>query len=111
MIGAHVPARPAINPRGAPPAEELGDPHLRSSTEVTGYRVEGADGPIGHVEDLLFDDTDWKLHAFVVDTGGSRLWPGPRVVISPESISKVSTRDSTIRVPLARSEVGAGAGR
>lgn len=107
--GVHVPARPAINPSGAPPAEELGDPHLLSSTEVTGYRVFGADAPIGRLEDVLFDDSDWRLRSLVVDTG--TYWPAERVLIAPDSITRVSTRDSTIRVSLVRSELETRAGR
>ena len=32
------------------------DPHLRSTSVVDGYRIQAADGEIGHVEDFIVDD-------------------------------------------------------
>ena len=45
---------------------DAADPRLRSSAEVSGYRIEAKDGSIGHIEDFLFDDGQkdkktWRL--------------------------------------------------
>src|SRR5690606_23430675 len=43
--------------------------HLRSSDEVLGYAVQGVNGLIGHVDDLLLDDATWRITGLLVDTG------------------------------------------
>lgn len=68
----------------APPADDAipqGDPNLRSAAEVSGYHVAAKDGEIGHIDDLLIDDTDWTLRFLVADT---RNWlPGRKVLVAP----------------------------
>jgi hypothetical protein len=60
---------------------ERGDPNLRSATEVTGYHVGARDGDIGHVDDFLIGEEDWRLRYLVVDT---RNWlPGRKVLAAP----------------------------
>ena len=59
---------------------ERGDPHLRSSREVTGYDVAARDGDIGHVHDFLFDPRSWQIVALVVDTHN---WLPDRLVLVP----------------------------
>jgi hypothetical protein len=68
---------------GAQPNE--GDPHLRSITTVTEYRLHATDGEIGHVEDFLVDDASWNIRFIRVDT--RNWWPGERVLISPRSVN------------------------
>lgn len=80
-----------------------GDPNLRSAKEVAGYHIEAADGDIGHVEDFLFDDADWSLRYFIVDT---RNWlPGRKVLISTDWIERVSWEGHKTYVALLREEV------
>ena len=50
------------------PAEEGGDVHLRSARDVRGYRVQGTDDAIGHVEDFIVDDETWQVRYLVIDT-------------------------------------------
>jgi hypothetical protein len=61
--------------------EERGDPHLRSTKEVAGYRIGAADGEVGHVEDFVVDDEEWAIRYVGVDT--SNWLPGKKVLISP----------------------------
>ncbi len=80
-----------------------GDPHLRSINEVCGYSIEVLDGNIGQVEDFVIDDTNWKLHYIIVDTGN---WlPGKKVLISPEWIKQVSWADRTVALDLTQEGV------
>lgn len=44
------------------------DPHLRSVAEVAGYHVHASDGDIGHVEDLLVEETGWGIRYLIIDT-------------------------------------------
>ncbi len=57
------------------------DAHLRSAPEIVGYHVsKRRDGPIGHIEDLLFDEESWAIRYVVMNT---RNWlPGKRSIIS-----------------------------
>ena len=61
--------------------EEAWDPHLRSTSEVTGYHIQALDGEIGHVEDFIIDDETWSIRYLVVDT--KNWWAGKRVLVSP----------------------------
>jgi hypothetical protein len=83
--------------------KEKGDPELRSTKEVLGYRIIARDGEIGHVEDFIIDDQDWIIRYIVVDT---RNWlPGRKVLVSPQWIEKASWADSEVRIDLSRKAV------
>ena len=80
-----------------------GDPNLRSAREVEGYRVAAKDGDIGHVEDFLVDDADWRLRFLVVDT---RNWlPGRRVLVSPAWVRGIDWADERIYVEAERDTI------
>ena len=82
---------------------DKGDPHLRSTKEVTGYRIEATDGEIGHVEDFILEDKDWVIRYMVVDT---KNWlPGRKVLISPQWIERVSWNEKKVHVDLSREAV------
>jgi hypothetical protein len=79
---------------------ESKDSHLRSTEAVTGYRIEAADGEIGHVEGFVLDDTDWNIRYIEVAT--RNWWPGKKVLVAPSWIKRVSWSDSTVYVGLSR---------
>ena len=79
---------------------ESADSHLRSSNEVIGYEIMATDGPIGNVENLVFDEKSWAIRYFVVDT---RKWlPGKHVLVAPAWISSVSWPEHEVYVKVAR---------
>ena len=85
--------------------EDRDDPHLRSANEVHGYAIAAQDGEIGSVKDFLFDDANWSLRYFVLDT---RKWlPGRKVLISTDWIESVSWETRTVGVAMLREEVRA----
>lgn len=85
------------------PSEQRGDPHLRSSKEVEGYRIHTRDAEVGHVEDFVVDDEDWVLRYVIVHT---RNWlPGKKVLVSPLWISGISWAESEVRVDLNGDEI------
>jgi len=45
-----------------------GDMHLRGKDEVVGYRIGAIDNDVGHMDDFLFDERDWKISHIVIDT-------------------------------------------
>jgi len=83
--------------------EESWDPHLRSTAAVSGYDIKALDVEIGHVEDFDIDDETWAIRYLVIDTQN---WlPGKKVLISPQSIERVSWDLSTIFVNLSRDAI------
>jgi uncharacterized protein YrrD len=82
---------------------DAADPHLRSSDEVRGYRIETSDGDIGHVEDFLFDERTWQIRFVVVDTQN---WlPGRLVLLAPQLITGIDWERRHVRVKVPREAV------
>jgi sporulation protein YlmC with PRC-barrel domain len=73
-----------------------GDVHLRSTNEITGYKVKASDGGIGDVEDFLIDDKTWKLDFMVADT--NNWFPGKKILLSPKWIKEIKWDISTVIV-------------
>jgi uncharacterized protein YrrD len=102
--GAYVPP-PAPNmatfpiPTEPPP----GEPQLRSCREIIGYSIEGRDGEIGEVDDLIINTTDWRISLIVVDTG---TWlTGRKVLLSPTEVTKISWSNNSLLVNLIREQI------
>ena len=96
----------AVPPLVPPPQaqaerEPRGDPHLRSTSEVTGYSIHATDGDIGHVDDFIVDDGGWSIRYVVV----SRSWLGKKVILSPEWIERVSWEERSVFVRLTREAI------
>lgn len=84
-------------------AEEKWDPNLRSSREVSGYKVGAEDGEVGHVDDFIIDGETWRIRYLVVDT---RNWlPGKRVLISPQWVERVSWGEQEVFVSQRRDTI------
>jgi hypothetical protein len=79
------------------------DPHLRSLAAVTGCHVQAKDGSIGHVENLMIDDSSWDIRYFIVDT--KNFWPGKRVLLSPHAVSEIDWLRHEVRLNLSRETV------
>ncbi len=56
---------------------------LRSLGEVIGYHIKAKDGQIGHIEDFIINDDDWKIRYMAVDT---RNFLSGRKVLLPLSV-------------------------
>ena len=82
---------------------ENGNPHLRSTQEVTGYDIHATDGDIGEVEDFIIDDTTWKIHFLVVETGN--WFSGKKVLISPQWIKDVKWQEQEVSINHSKDEV------
>jgi hypothetical protein len=79
------------------------DPHLRSAHGVTGYHIKATDGEIGHVKDMLVEDTDWSIHYLVIDT--TNWWPGKKVLISPASVHDINWTEELVNLDVSRQKV------
>lgn len=83
--------------------EEPGDPDLRSGKEVIGYHIGARDGAIGHVDEVIFEDSTWAIRYLAVDT---RNWlPGKKVLLAPQWIEEVSWERATVIVDLPRARI------
>jgi sporulation protein YlmC with PRC-barrel domain len=80
-------------------ATSLGDVHLRSAVEIHGYHIQGSDGAIGHVEDLVIDDETWAVRYLVIDT--SNWWFGKKVLVSPLWAEKISWAERNVYVDMS----------
>ena len=90
-------------PQHLEPPEKPADPHLHDSTELTGYHIHARDGDIGHVEDFILEEPDWKIRFLEVAT---RKWlPGKHVLIAPMWILGVDWGFRHVTVDLSREAI------
>lgn len=75
---------------------------LRTLNSLEGYSLRATDGDIGRVHDFCFDDDQWVVRYFVVDTGS---WLGRRVLVSPTAFVRADWDSSTIEVALTKEQV------
>jgi hypothetical protein len=74
---------------------------LRSVKRLRGQPIVAVDGAIGFIVDVYFDDRNWKVRYFVLDTG--RPMPRRQVLVSPSCF--VPGEHERIHVRLSRKEV------
>jgi hypothetical protein len=80
-----------------------GDPHLRSASEVKGYRLRTRDDEFGRVTDFVFDEGDWRIRYIVADT--SNWLPGKHVLVPTQWLSEIHWHRQHIHVELDRETV------
>jgi hypothetical protein len=76
------------------------DLNLRSVAEINGYHIHATDGDIGHLSDVLIEDTDWSLRYLIVNT--SNWWQGKEVLISPRSTQSIRWTEQLIYLGVTR---------
>jgi|AntRauTorckE5430_2_1112549.scaffolds.fasta_scaffold03691_4 sporulation protein YlmC with PRC-barrel domain len=96
--GVTYPPRPVKIPSKMIDEKEL-DTSLRSFSEIKGYYIKTLDGKIGHIDDIIIDDTDWQIVYAVVDTSNWLPW-SKKVLISPHSMDEISYLDQEIEINL-----------
>ncbi|MDC2887981.1 PRC-barrel domain-containing protein [Psychrosphaera algicola] len=79
------------------------DPHLRSWKEVKGYVVNGSDGEIGHIHDLLIDEKTYAVRYVVVRT--NHWWTGHDILLPPQWFTDIKWKDSSAFVNHTRDEI------
>jgi len=76
---------------------------LRNARVLIGHELRARDGIIGEVVDLYFDDEQWRLRYFVVETGA---WLNKRrVLISPEAVQTPELNTNILPVDLTQEQV------
>jgi hypothetical protein len=96
-------AQPIVYPPPVTPLPAHEDSHLRCTEGVKGYRIEAADGEIGHVDGFLVDDVSWSVRYLEVAT--RNWWPGKKVLLSPAWICDVSWIASNVTTVLKRDAI------
>ncbi len=76
---------------------------ISSIKDIRGNIVRGADGDIGKIIDVFFDDDRWTIRYLVVET--DQWLKGRRVLISPGSLNKVEWKQKVIESPLSYDQV------
>ena len=109
-VGRHdqfcsAPSRAVRTRRDPAVAQQRGDPHLRSASEVAGYYLHATDGDLGHVHDFLIGDEDWAIRYFIVDT--RNWWAGKKVLIPTQWIREVNWEQSKVHVDVSRAAIQA----
>ncbi|MGD0815255.1 MAG: PRC-barrel domain-containing protein [Verrucomicrobiota bacterium] len=77
--------------------------HLRSTDALTGFHLQALNGEIGHVEDFVIDDETWAIRYLIVNT--HNLWPGRKILFSPQWIENVAWVESKVFVNLSREAI------
>lgn len=78
---------------------------LHSLKSFYGHRLAAKDGPIGEIQDLLFDDQTWGIRYLVADTGS---WLDQRLVLlSPKSFGEWDRTAKTLQINLTRAQIEA----
>jgi len=76
---------------------------LTTATHFKGLAIQAADGELGSVDELYFDDETWVIRYLTVDTGG---WLGGRqVLISPISVIRTDWQARRLDVALTKKQV------
>jgi hypothetical protein len=75
---------------------------LHKTSYVTGFHLVAADGEIGHVDDLLFDES-WMLRYLVVDVSN---WIGGKSVLVPSTaVERIDSPAKQIHVRMTRDQL------
>ncbi len=76
---------------------------LWNASAINGYVIDAADGELGTVTDLLFEDGSWAIRWLVVETGG---WLGDAKVLLPASVlGQPDPEPEHVHVRLTRQQV------
>ncbi len=76
---------------------------LRPFKTLRGSTLAASDGEIGKVHEFYFDDAQWRLRYFIVETGS---WlTGRSVLISPTALTQVDGQSGSIAVRLTQEQV------
>jgi len=94
---------PMPSPNDNKKAEIETETNLRSTREIIGYHIEATDGDIGHIDDVIIDDTDWNIRYLVAET--RNLLPGKKVIISTDWIENIDWSEKKVRIGLLREAV------
>ena len=76
---------------------------LHRLSRIRGFHVGATDGPMGHIDDFIVDETTWQIRYVVIDTSN---WMGGKwVAVSPASVTGVDWAGQSVTIGLTRDEI------
>lgn len=76
---------------------------LLSVEHLRDFDLEGKDGKVGAIDDILFDDQSWRARYLVAGSGG---WlSGRQTLIPPSELESADVEDETFNVGLTKDQV------
>ena len=83
---------------------EEDESHVHQAKHVTRYELAVTDGSFGKIDDLLIDESSFKIKYFVADM---RKWlpGGKKVLISPQWIEEIEWAAARIRINVTRDQL------
>ncbi len=76
---------------------------LQSAKELRSTRLQAIDGEIGPLDDLYFDDFEWKVRYLVANTGS---WlSGRRILLSPLAMTGAPDANSHLQMNLTTKQI------
>jgi len=92
---------PGVEEDADPPTADESD--LDSIKKTSGYHIHARNGEIGHVDDFLIGQDDWRIQYLLVDTSN---WIGGRsVIVSSETVERVDKADNRLYVAADREAI------
>jgi hypothetical protein len=79
------------------------DPHLQSTTGLSGYHIHASDGYVSHVIGFLIDNRSWDVCSIIVDT--RNWWPGKHVLLAPTAVTNTDREIKQIRLNITCHQV------
>lgn len=76
---------------------------LQRIRAINGYQVFSLNGEIGHLDDFLLDDLDWKIRYFIINTGN--WFFEKKILLSPTWIRKIDDLNSTILISVDQEKI------
>lgn len=77
---------------------------LHKFKDALGFRVEAIDGYIGTLADIYFDDQEWSIRYFVINTTGENS-TDQKVLISPLAVGEPDWSAGSIPVSLTKKKI------
>lgn len=96
--GSYYPVRPLNVPQNKISEKDL-NTKLRSFREVEGYQIRAIDDTLGHVEDIMIDDTDWQLVYLIIDTSNWLPW-SKKVMLAINWLEEISYVKGEVKINL-----------
>ena len=76
---------------------------LHRLSRIEGFHVGATDGPLGHIDDFIVDESTWEVRYLVIDTSN---WLGGKwVAVSPASVTGVEWAKQSVTLGLTREEI------
>ncbi len=83
--------------------QEPVNPYLRSSNEVVGYTLNGADGDLGEVSDFVIEAPGWRIRYLDIATGGWLF--GRHILMACAWLEDIKWSDLKVTTVLAREAI------